>query len=94
MILFVINATPVVREGYRVGAPGAGFYQEILNTDAGTYGGSNAGNCGGMEAEASSWQGRDFSLNLRLPPLSVIGFKRLAQAPVARANVTELLPQG
>ena len=25
VILFVVNATPVVREGYRVGAPGAGF---------------------------------------------------------------------
>ena len=94
MLLFVVNATPVVREGYRVGAPGAGFYQEILNTDAQTYGGSNAGNCGGMDAEKSSWQGREYSLNLRLPPLSVIGFKRLDKVLPTPVIVTELLPPG
>ena len=94
VILFVVNATPVVREGYRVGAPGAGFYREILNTDAQTYGGSNAGNCGGMRAENTFWQGRNHSLNLRLPPLSVIGFKRVDRAPADEADVTELLPPG
>ncbi len=82
VLLFVVNATPVVREGYRAGAPGPGFYQEILNTDAQTYGGSNAGNAGGMYTEGYTWQGRDCSLNLRLPPLAVVGFKRLAKAPV------------
>jgi 1,4-alpha-glucan branching enzyme len=39
--LFVVNATPVPRHAYRVGAPGEGWYEEILNTDAETYGGSN-----------------------------------------------------
>ncbi len=99
VLLFVINATPVVREGYRTGAPGEGFYQEILNTDAQTYGGSNAGNAGGMYTEGYAWQGRECSLNLRLPPLAVVGFKRLAKAPVehekARAdpgNRGQLLP--
>ena len=43
-ILFVVNATPVVRGGYRVGVPRPGFYEEILNTDAETYGGGNVGN--------------------------------------------------
>ena len=101
VLLFVVNATPVVREGYRVGAPGAGFYQEILNTDAQTYGGSNAGNAGGMHTEGYAWQGRDCSLNLRLPPLAVVGFKRLDKPPgeaaakpgADGANVTELLPE-
>ena len=92
VILFVINATPVPREGYRVGAPGAGFYEEILNTDAQTYGGSGAGNCGGMDAEETYWQGRDHSLNLRLPPLSVVGFKRHEKVRGSAAIVTELLP--
>ena len=45
-----------------------------------------------MDAENTFWQGRDHSLNLRLPPLSVVGFKRLAHAPGTGANVTELLP--
>jgi 1,4-alpha-glucan branching enzyme len=82
VLLFVVNATPVVREGYRVGAPGMGFYHEILNTDAQTYGGSNVGNSGGLYADQHHWQGREWSLNLRLPPLSVLGFKRLLGPPI------------
>jgi 1,4-alpha-glucan branching enzyme len=75
-IVFVVNATPVVREGYRVGVPGTGWYEEVLNTDAQTYGGSNQGNYGGQHAEPIGWQGQSHSLCLRLPPLSVIGFKK------------------
>ena len=75
-ILFVVNATPVVRGGYRVGVPQPGFYEEILNTDAETYGGSNAGNYGGVQAHADwSWQNQPHSIEINLPPLSVIGFK-------------------
>jgi 1,4-alpha-glucan branching enzyme len=71
-----VNATPVVRGGYRVGVPQPGFYEEILNTDAETYGGSNAGNYGGVQAHADwSWQNQPHSIEINLPPLSVIGFK-------------------
>ena len=48
VLVFVINATPVVREAYRVGVNGEGWYEEILNTDAQTYGGGNVGNFGGQ----------------------------------------------
>ena len=51
IIVFAVNATPMVRHDYRLGVPGAGFYREIINTDAETYGGSNVGNMGGFEAE-------------------------------------------
>ena len=47
-LVFVVNATPVVRGGYRLGVSAPGFYEEILNTDAETYGGSNVGNGGGV----------------------------------------------
>jgi 1,4-alpha-glucan branching enzyme len=75
-IVFVVNATPVPRYAYRVGAPGEGWYEEILNTDAGIYGGGNIGNYGGMHADPIAWQGRSHSLCLTLPPLATIGFKR------------------
>ena len=77
-LVFIVNATPVVREGYRVGVPGEGWYEEILNTDAQTYGGSNVGNYGGQHAEWREWQGKSHSLCVNLPPLSVIGFKQVA----------------
>ena len=75
-IAFMVNATPVVREAYRVGVNGEGWWEEIINTDAQTYGGSNAGNMGGQHAEPIPWQGKSHSLLLRLPPLAVIAFKR------------------
>ena len=75
-LLFAVNATPVPRHAYRVGAPGEGWYEEVLNTDAGIYGGGNIGNWGGMHADPIGWQGRSHSLCLTLPPLSTIGFKR------------------
>ena len=76
-ILFVVNATPVVRGGYRVGVPHPGFYEEILNTDAETYGGGNVGNHGGIQAhEDWSWQNQPHSIEINIPPLSVVAFKR------------------
>ena len=75
-IIFIVNATPVVRHSYRVGVNAPGFYEEVLNTDAETYGGSNVGNYGGHWADENwSWQGKPHSVQLDLPPLSVIAFK-------------------
>jgi len=74
-IIFAINATPVVREGYRVGVPGPGYYEEVLNSDADVYGGSNQGNYGGMHAEPVEWQGKPYSIMMRLPPLATVGFR-------------------
>ncbi len=76
-LLFVFNFTPVVRSNYRLGVPGAGSYSEILNTDAGVYGGTNVGNAGLIATEPIAWQGRDHSAAITLPPLGVVGFKRL-----------------
>jgi 1,4-alpha-glucan branching enzyme len=75
VIVFAVNATPLVRNGYRLGVPGSGFYREIINTDAETYGGGNVGNMGGFEAEDYPWQGRTHSLMISLPPLAVVAFK-------------------
>jgi len=74
-LVVALNFTPVVRENYRIGVPASGVYQEILNTDSATYGGSNVGNLGGVEAEAVGWNGRPYSLKLRLPPLAAVIFK-------------------
>lgn len=74
-MIFVINATPVVREGYRIGVPTSGWFEEVLNTDAATYGGSNVGNYGGQWSVSEPWQGKSHSLLVNLPPLAIIGFK-------------------
>jgi len=75
MIVFIVNATPIVRHNYRLGVPRAGFYREIINTDAETYGGSNIGNLGGVRSEDRQWMGREHSVLIQLPPLATVAFK-------------------
>ena len=75
LVLVVANFTPVPRMSYRVGVPQAGFWQEILNSDAPIYGGSGVGNFGGMNAAPVGAHGRYHSLSLNIPPLGVIYLK-------------------
>ncbi|MDQ3071020.1 MAG: 1,4-alpha-glucan branching protein GlgB [Acidobacteriota bacterium] len=75
-IVVIVNWTPVLREGYRIGVPREGFYQEALNSDGGVYGGSNAGNTGGVATEAVASHGHAQSLLLTLPPLGCLFLKR------------------
>ncbi|MGE0212266.1 MAG: 1,4-alpha-glucan branching protein GlgB [Parvibaculaceae bacterium] len=71
-VLVVCNFTPIVRRDHAVGVPQGGGWRERLNTDAACYGGSNVGNAGWIEADATPWHGRPFSLRLTLPPLATI----------------------
>ena len=75
IIAFVVNATPVVRYNYRLGVPEPGFYREMINTDAETYGGSNVGNLGGVQSQDLTWMGREHSILIQLPPLATVAFK-------------------
>ncbi len=74
-ILVVCNFTSVARHNYQVGVPYGGFWRELLNSDAGIYGGSQQGNQGGLEASPVPHHGHFHSLNLTLPPLAVVFFK-------------------
>jgi 1,4-alpha-glucan branching enzyme len=73
-IMVIANFTPVPREGYRVGVPKAGYWREILNSDAAIYGGSGVGNRGGMHTDGQSWHGYDQSLVVTVPPLGIVVF--------------------
>jgi len=70
LALTVCSFTPNVRHGYRVGVPRGGYYEEIVNTDSGFYGGSDVGNSGGVMAESIPWHGQPYSVQLTLPPLA------------------------
>ncbi len=71
-VIVVCNFTPVPRLHYRLGAPRAGVWHEILNTDSELYGGSNLGNGGRLEASTAPSHGQPFSLELTLPPLGTV----------------------
>jgi 1,4-alpha-glucan branching enzyme len=74
-VLVVCNFTPVPRTNYTVGVPQAGYWREMLNSDAPLYGGSGMGNFGGVESSPVAAQGRYHSLALTLPPLATLFFR-------------------
>jgi len=58
-----------------LGVPENCFYREIINSDSDIYWGSNMGNSGGLQAEKKTCHGMPYSINLVIPPLSVIILK-------------------
>jgi len=71
-IIVVCNFTPVVRSAYRLGVPAPGVYEEILNSDAHAYGGSNVGNSSPLATENHPMHDQSCSLSLTLPPLATV----------------------
>jgi 1,4-alpha-glucan branching enzyme len=69
------NFSPVVRYDYRVGLPHTGAWREVLNTDAGVYGGSNVGNLGLVESELIAWDSQPASAQVTMPPLATVWFE-------------------
>jgi len=74
-LIFALNFTPVPRMGYRLGVLDEVFYQELLNSDSASYGGSNMGNYGGVMAKREEWAGWPCSIEITLPPLAVVMLK-------------------
>jgi 1,4-alpha-glucan branching enzyme len=77
-IIAIVNATPVLREGYRLGVPNGGFYEEIFNSDAEIYGGSNQGSGGGIPTQEQEAHGKPHSIEITIPPLGTVFLKRRA----------------
>jgi 1,4-alpha-glucan branching enzyme len=67
----VVNFTPQVLNDYRVRVPFAGAWREVLNSDAGLYGGSNVGNAGVVSTVVTS---HGPELHIIVPPLAAVFF--------------------
>jgi 1,4-alpha-glucan branching enzyme len=78
LAIVVCNFTPVVREGYQIGVPEGGAYEEALNTDDTRYGGSGVGNSKGVSAEKVPAHGQPYSVSLTLPPLATMVLKPIS----------------
>lgn len=76
-VVVVCNFTPEPRQNYRVGVPMRGEWQEVLNGDALLYGGSGQGNLGHVSTAPIPMHGYPWSLNLTLPPLAMIAFRKV-----------------
>jgi 1,4-alpha-glucan branching enzyme len=84
-ILVVCNFTPVVRHGLRLGVPEEGIYEELFNSDAAVYGGSNVVNTP-RHSTPTPWHGQPYSIELTLPPLAAVYLKRVAGQDRAAAS--------
>ena len=75
VLLFACNFTPIPRPSYRIGVPRAGFWAEVLNSDAADYGGSGVGNLGGVHSGDVACHGHAQSIVVTLSPLGIVVFK-------------------
>lgn len=77
LVVVALNFSAIGRFGYRIGVPVSGFYREVLNSDAGCYGGSGlTNNANGRDILAVSvfHMGQTYSLVVDLPPLAGVVF--------------------
>jgi 1,4-alpha-glucan branching enzyme len=71
-LLFVCNFVPVEHEAYTIGAPCYTEYREILNSDDVQFGGAGRLNTKKIKAKAESSDRMEYSIELTIPPLSVV----------------------
>lgn len=74
----ILNFTPVTRYGYRVGVPELGAYSEVFNSDRACFGGGGAVNGENLGTEKISVCGYENSVEITLPPLSIVVLKKTA----------------
>ncbi|GAA2154879.1 1,4-alpha-glucan branching protein GlgB [Nocardioides koreensis] len=75
-LVCVANFAAVPHEGYRLGLPQAGVWDEVLNTDAESYTGSGVGNMGAVTAVEGDWSGQPAHADIVVPPLATVWFRR------------------
>ncbi|MEG6585392.1 1,4-alpha-glucan branching protein GlgB [Dendrosporobacter sp. 1207_IL3150] len=74
-LIVVCNFTPVVHDDYRIGVPENISYAEVFNSDWEEFGGSGQRNGTIIEAKKNAWHNKQYSIDLKLPPLGVIYLK-------------------
>lgn len=70
-LLFVCNFDNVEHKNFKVGVPFYGKYKEVLSSEDGKFGGAGAGNPRAKTAKAIEWDGRDYSIEITIPAMSV-----------------------
>ena len=74
-IAVIVNFAGHPYHNFRIGLPKPGFWKEIMNTDAESYGGSGVGNFGGVQTQEHQSHGRPFSAEITVPPLGSVWLK-------------------
>lgn len=79
-VIAVCNFAPVLRPDYKFGVPRAGQYAELINSDAEEFGGTGQHNAP-VRAKKQPMHGFDYSISLRVPPMSAVILRTPAAKP-------------
>jgi len=72
LLACIVNFAGVPHDGYQIGLPEAGRWDEVLNTDAAAYSGSGVGNLGSVTAVPTPSHGMPASVTITVPPLGAL----------------------
>ncbi|WP_193610425.1 1,4-alpha-glucan branching protein GlgB [Nocardioides lijunqiniae] len=82
-LVCVSNFRDHPHEGFRLGLPATGAWEEVLNTDAEIYLGSGVGNLGQITAVEGEHDGQPAHADIVVPPLATVWFRHVpATEPV------------
>lgn len=80
-LICMTNFTPQYLPQYRLCLPYKGEIQEVFNTDAPEFGGSNQHNAGVILSENIPFNGMPYSAMIQIPPLATVFFVYRAEMP-------------
>jgi len=83
-LIVVCNFSPVHRKGYYVGAPFAGTWSLIFNTDAEEFGGSGLGDTAPLKTVNTPCHDQEQALSIDLPPMSAVIYRCTRRSPVRK----------
>ena len=86
-LIIAINFSHVHRKGYRVGLPAAGTYACIFNSNLPAFGGGGEGDREPLEPEDVNCHGREWSMEIDLPPMSGVIYSCVSRKPTAKKEV-------
>ena len=73
-VLFVLNMTPMMREGFQIGVPKKKKYKLLLNSDEKRFGGFGNEIPAEIMAVKEECDFKDYSISFDLPPLTAAIF--------------------
>lgn len=92
-LFIILNFTPVVYTDYLIGVPCEGKYKEIFNSDAEAYGGNGYVNSRLKQSKKETWENREDSIRITVPPLGVAVFSVTAleqkEEPAKKTETTK-----
>ena len=89
--VILINFDVAAREGFRLGVPRPGYYEEAFNSDAEEFGGSGVLNIGKVASEDVPWNGCEQSIVIRVPPLGGTVLRYAGSLPKKKAAIKKAI---